>query len=83
MWQKFVYKVSLLFLGLDKQYQPINEKFIKKSSKFINLYDMGGCDKEMKNTLSLIYPDYIDYALWFIDYKNGSTEITKKTIFFK
>jgi GTPase len=39
---------------------------------------MGGSDKAMKNTLSLISPDYIDYALLFIDYKNGATENTKK-----
>jgi elongation factor 1-alpha len=39
---------------------------------------MGGSDKAMKNTLSLISPDYIDYALLFIDYKNGPTENTKK-----
>ena len=74
--------ISHLILGLDKQNQPINEtnlgQLIKKSSKFINIYDMGGCDKAMKNTLSLISPDYIDYALLFVDYKNGSTENTKK-----
>ena len=38
---------------------------------------MDGCDKLMKNTLPLISPDYIDYVLWSIDYKNGSTENTK------
>ena len=74
--------ISHLILGLNKQNQPINEtnleELIKQSSKFINIYDMGGCDKAMKNTLSLISPDYIDYALLFIDYKNGSTENTKK-----
>ena len=32
----------------------------------------------MKNTLSLISPDYIDYALLFIDYRKGPTENTKK-----
>ena len=74
--------ISHLILGLDDQNQPINEtnlaSLIKKSSKFINIYDMGGSDKAMKNTLSLISPDYIDYALLFIDYKNGATENTKK-----
>ena len=74
--------ISHLILGLDSQNQPINEtnleQLIKKSSKFINIYDMGGSDKAMKNTLSLISPDYIDYALLFIDYKNGATENTKK-----
>ena len=74
--------ISHLILGLDNDNQLINEtnleQLIKKSSKFINIYDMGGCDKAMKNTLSLISPDYIDYALLFIDYKNGSTENTKK-----
>ena len=39
---------------------------------------MGGCEKALKNTLSLISPDYIDYALLFIDYKKGPTENTKK-----
>lgn len=39
---------------------------------------MGGSDKAMKNTLSLISPDYIDYSLLFIDYKQGATENTKK-----
>ena len=74
--------LSHLILGLDKNYQVINEtdlnKLILQSSKFINIYDMGGSDKAMKNTLSLISPDYIDYALLFIDYKNGPTENTKK-----
>ena len=74
--------ISHLILGLDQQNQPINEtnlsELIKKSSKFINIYDMGGSDKALKNTLSLISPDYIDYALLFIDYKNGATENTKK-----
>ena len=74
--------ISHLILGLDQQNQPINEtnlsELIKKSSKFINIYDMGGSDKALKNTLSLISPDYIDYALLFIDYKNGPTENTKK-----
>ena len=74
--------ISHLVLGLDKNNMPINEtnldKLIEKSSKFINIYDMGGSDKAMKNTLSLISPDYIDYALLFIDYKNGATENTKK-----
>ena len=74
--------ISHLILGLDKHNQPINEtnlaQLIKKSFKFINIYDMGGSDKALKNTLSLISPDYIDYALLFIDYKNGPTENTKK-----
>ena len=74
--------ISHLILGIDSKNQPINEsnldELIKKSSKFINIYDMGGSDKAMKNTLSLISPDYIDYALLFIDYKNGPTENTKK-----
>lgn len=74
--------ISHLILGLDSKNQPINEtnldELIKKSSKFINIYDMGGSDKAMKNTLSLISPDYIDYSLLFIDYKQGATENTKK-----
>ena len=74
--------ISHLILGLDNKNQPINEtnldELIKKSSKFINIYDMGGSDKAMKNTLSLISPDYIDYSLLFIDYKQGATENTKK-----
>ena len=74
--------ISHLILGLDNDNNPINEndlnELIKKSSKFINIYDMGGCDKAMKNTLSLISPDYIDYALLFIDYKKGATENTRK-----
>ena len=74
--------ISHLILGLDNNNNPINEndlnELIKKSSKFINIYDMGGCDKAMKNTLSLISPDYIDYALLFIDYKKGATENTRK-----
>ena len=74
--------ISHLVLGLDSQNKPINttnlDELTKKSSKFINIYDMGGSDKAMKNTLSLISPDYIDYALLFIDYKKGPTENTKK-----
>ena len=74
--------ISHLILGLDNDNNPINEndlnELIKKSYKLINLYDMGGCDKAMKNTLSLISPDYIDYALLFIDYKKGATENTRK-----
>ena len=74
--------ISHLVLGLDSQNKPINttnlDELTKKSSKFINIYDMGGSDKAMKNTLSLISPDYIDYALLFIDYKNGATENTRK-----
>ena len=74
--------ISHLILGLNKNNEPINEtdlnQLIRKSSKFINIYDMGGSDKAMKNTLSLISSDYIDYALLFIDYKNGATENTKK-----
>ena len=74
--------ISHLILGVDSKNEFINEtnldQLIQKSSKFINIYDMGGCDKAMKNTLSLISPDYIDYALLFIDYKNGPTENTKK-----
>ena len=74
--------ISPLILGLDNKNKPIKEtnldKLIQKSSKFINIYDMGGSDKAMKNTLSLISPDYIDYSLLFIDYKQGATENTKK-----
>ena len=74
--------ISHLILGLDNNNNPIYESnlenIIKKSSKFINFYDMGGCEKALKNTLSLISPDYIDYALLFIDYKKGPTENTKK-----
>ena len=47
------------------------------NNKIINLYDMGGCEKAMKNTLSLVSPDYLDYALLFVDIKNGVTENTK------
>ena len=74
--------ISHLILGLDNNNNPIYESnlenIIKKSSKFVNFYDMGGCEKALKNTLSLISPDYIDYALLFIDYKKGPTENTKK-----
>jgi len=74
--------ISHLILGLDNNNNPLYESnlenIIKKSSKFINFYDMGGCEKALKNTLSLISPDYIDYALLFIDYKKGPTENTKK-----
>ena len=74
--------ISHLILGLDNNNNPIYESnlenIIKKSSKFINFYDMGGCEKALKNTLSLISPDYIDYALLFIDYRKGPTENTKK-----
>ena len=74
--------ISHLILGIDSQNKPINttnlDELTKKSSKFINIYDLGGSDKAMKNTLSLISPDYIDYALLFIDYKKGPTENTKK-----
>jgi len=62
--------ISHLILGLDSKNQPINvtnlDELIKKSSKFINIYDIGS-DKVMKNTLSLISPDYIDYSLLFIN----------------
>ena len=74
--------ISHLILGIDSENKIINEsnldELIKKSSKFINIYDMGGSDRAMKNTLSLISPDYIDYALLFIDYKKGPTENTRK-----
>ena len=74
--------ISHLILGLDTENKPIYdtnfENVIKKSSKFINFYDMGGCEKALKYTLSLISPDYIDYALLFIDYQKGPTENTKK-----
>ena len=74
--------ISHLILGFDEGNKPIYDNnldtIIKKSSKFINFYDMGGCEKALKNTLSLISPDYIDYAFLFIDYKNGATENTKK-----
>ena len=74
--------LSHLILGLDSENNQICEtnfnSLIKKSNKFINFYDMGGCEKALKYTLSLISPDYIDYAFLFIDYKNGPTENTKK-----
>jgi len=74
--------LSHLILGLDSENNQIYEtnfnSLIKKSNKFINFYDMGGCEKALKYTLSLISPDYIDYAFLFIDYKNGPTENTKK-----
>ena len=74
--------LSHLILGLNEDNKPIYdnnlEHIIQKSSKFINFYDMGGCEKALKYTLSLISPDYIDYAFLFIDYKNGPTENTKK-----
>ena len=74
--------LSHLILGLDADNNPIYEtnfeSVIKKSTKFINFYDLGGCEKALKYTLSLISPDYIDYAFLFIDYKNGPTENTKK-----
>ncbi len=74
--------ISHLILGFDEGNKPIYDTnldtIIKKSSKFINFYDMGGCEKALKYTLSLISPDYIDYALLFIDYQKGPTENTKK-----
>ena len=74
--------LSHLILGLDGENKPIYEtnfdSLIKTSKKFINFYDLGGCEKALKYTLSLISPDYIDYAFLFIDYKNGPTENTKK-----
>ena len=74
--------ISHLIFGFDENnnpiYDPNFESVIKKSKKFINFYDMGGCEKALKYTLSLISPDYIDYAFLFIDYKNGPTENTKK-----
>ena len=74
--------ISHLILGFDNENNPIYEpnfgSLIKKSNKLVNFYDMGGCEKALKYTLSLISPDYIDYALLFIDYKNGPTENTKK-----
>lgn len=74
--------ISHLILGVDKNNKPIKSEnlteIMKNSVKYVNLYDMGGSEKAMKITLSLISPDYIDYALLFIDYKNGPTENTKK-----
>ena len=74
--------ISHLILGLDNNNNPIYDtnfdNVMKKSSKFINFYDMGGCEKALKYTLSLISPDYIDYSLLFIDYPHGPTENTKK-----
>ena len=55
----------------------INQLVLNDNNKIINLYDMGGCEKAMKNTLSLVSPDYLDYALLFVDIKNGVTENTK------
>ena len=55
----------------------LNENNNNNNNKIINLYDMGGCEKAMKNTLSLVSPDYLDYALLFVDIKNGVTENTK------
>ena len=71
--------LSHLILGLDAYNNPIYENNNNNSiSKYINFYDLGGCEKALKYTLSLISPDYIDYAFLFIDYKNGPTENTKK-----
>ena len=74
--------ISHLILGFDANNNPVYENnfdlVIKKSNKFINFYDMGGSEKALKYTLSLISQDYIDYSLLFIDYKNGPTENTKK-----
>ena len=74
--------ISHLILGFDCNNNPLYDNFFenvfKKSTKFINFYDMGGSDKALKYTLSLISPDYIDYSLIFIDYKTGPTENTKK-----
>ena len=65
--------ISHLILGFDNENKPIYEpnfdSIIKKSNKLVNFYDMGGCEIALKYTLSLISPDYIDYALLFIDYK--------------
>ena len=74
--------ISHLILGLDNKNESINVTNLtnlnKNISKFVNIYDTGGCDKAMKYTLSLISPDYIDYAFLFIDYKKGPTENTRK-----
>ena len=74
--------ISHLILGFDANNNPVYENnfdlVIKKSNKFINFYDMGGSEKALKYTLSLISQDYIDYSLLFIDCKNGPTENTKK-----
>ena len=52
--------ISHLIFGLDKNNNRIhtkdNSEMIKNSYKLINLYDMGGSEKAMKNTLSLISP---------------------------
>lgn len=68
--------ISHLILGLDEQGNRIDMTNISPS-KLINLYDMGGSEKAMKNTLSLISPDYLDYALLFVDVTQGITENTK------
>lgn len=80
--------VSHLVMGFDEQGNRVHiddtltdeQKKIKlnSSSKLINLYDMGGSEKAMKLTLSLISPNYIDYALLFIDPTQGFTEITQR-----
>lgn len=76
--------ITHLFYGLDSNKKkvylnnlPPNCGDSFRIEKLINLYDMGGCEKAMKNTLSLISPDYIDYALLFVDVKQGITENTK------
>ncbi|MCQ2820113.1 MAG: GTP-binding protein [archaeon] len=79
--------VSHIILGYDTKGNKIqiDEKLAKEdkvkklemSSKIINLYDLGGSEKAMKITLSLISPNYIDYALLFLDPTQGLTENTK------
>ena len=73
--------ISHLIFGIDENGNKMNinniPDKIPSASKLVNLYDMGGSEKAMKNTLSLISPDYIDYALLFVDVKQGITENTK------
>lgn len=68
--------ISHLILGLDEQGNKVDLSNTSPT-KLINLYDMGGSEKAMKNTLSLISPDYLDYALLFVDVTQGITENTK------
>jgi GTPase len=72
--------ISHLIFGLTDNLSKVNitsTSDIVHLSKLINLYDMGGSEKAMKNTLSLISPDYIDYALLFVDVSQGFTENSK------
>lgn len=69
-----------LIYGIDKNNNRLNgswEDLIQSTARLVNLYDMGGSEKAMKNTLSLISSDYIDHFLLFVNILQGPTENTR------